>query len=231
MRAERRCGQLLAETERGRAGRPPENQSHDTTDFRGAPTLVDLNISRDQSSRRQKAAFAGRDTFRCRGSRAIANRRPMAFSLRTSRHRAPFPSADFGIGQEVPNAEKQPRFAARGSDFCRTRTPPGGFPEFGDTFGQGIGPRRLRFRHRRLTTKRKDRQGRPRHGQRRASIKRTWCVWFARFDAGEPRASVIALSFTVGAYRDATHRAGFGPSCDPGVTPFIFGVGRPLASS
>ena len=42
--------------EKAKAGRPPKNPSDDTTDLRGAPTLTELGISRDQSSRWQQVA-------------------------------------------------------------------------------------------------------------------------------------------------------------------------------
>jgi Protein of unknown function (DUF3102) len=56
LRAERKAGQLLQGMEKAKAGRPPQNPSTDATDFRGAPTLTDLGISRDQSSRWQQLA-------------------------------------------------------------------------------------------------------------------------------------------------------------------------------
>lgn len=56
IRAERKCGQLLREMEKAKAGRPPENRSRDKTDFRGAPTLSDRGISKSQSSRWQALA-------------------------------------------------------------------------------------------------------------------------------------------------------------------------------
>ena len=56
LRAERRCGQLLKQREMAKAGRPPENRSHDATDYRGAAPLADLGISKTQSSRWQKLA-------------------------------------------------------------------------------------------------------------------------------------------------------------------------------
>lgn len=40
LRAERRAGEILAVTEKHRAGRPPENRSHDVTDL--PPRLEDL---------------------------------------------------------------------------------------------------------------------------------------------------------------------------------------------
>jgi len=56
LRAERKAGELLRQTEKARAGRPPENRSHDSTDFRGSPTLADLGITKNQSSQWQRLA-------------------------------------------------------------------------------------------------------------------------------------------------------------------------------
>ncbi len=57
LRAERRAGELLQETGKAKAGRPPKNRSHDTTKLdRGSPTLSERGISKDQSSRWQKLA-------------------------------------------------------------------------------------------------------------------------------------------------------------------------------
>jgi hypothetical protein len=53
LRAERRCGQLLAEREKNKGGRPEENRSHAAN---GLDTLGDLGISKTQSSRWQKLA-------------------------------------------------------------------------------------------------------------------------------------------------------------------------------
>jgi hypothetical protein len=63
LRAERRCGELLAGRDMAKAGRPPENPSTDTRDFRGTQTLADLNISYDQSSQWQKLAAVPQPQF------------------------------------------------------------------------------------------------------------------------------------------------------------------------
>jgi hypothetical protein len=48
---------LLREREMARAGAPPKNnRSHDMIDYRGAETLAELGISRDQSSQWQRLA-------------------------------------------------------------------------------------------------------------------------------------------------------------------------------
>ena len=56
LRAERKAGQLLRDMEKAKAGRPPQNRSTDTTDYRGGKTLRELGISKDQSSKWQKLA-------------------------------------------------------------------------------------------------------------------------------------------------------------------------------
>jgi hypothetical protein len=53
VRAERRIGELLAETPRNAGGRPAENLSHAVT---GSPTLAELGLSRMQASRYQAIA-------------------------------------------------------------------------------------------------------------------------------------------------------------------------------
>jgi hypothetical protein len=62
LRAERKAGQLLAESEKAK-GRPPANRSHDATDYRGAPTLADLGISKSQNSRYQQLAAVPEERF------------------------------------------------------------------------------------------------------------------------------------------------------------------------
>ena len=60
MRAEQRCGELLAGREMAKGGNP--NLSHDTTGC-GAKTLSDLGISRDQSSQWQRLAAIPAEQF------------------------------------------------------------------------------------------------------------------------------------------------------------------------
>ena len=62
LRAERKAGTLLAEREKAKSGPPIRNRSIDTTDYRGAPTLRDLGISKQQSSDWQRLAW-GRPYF------------------------------------------------------------------------------------------------------------------------------------------------------------------------
>jgi hypothetical protein len=50
IRAERKTGELLRNMEKAKAGRPPDNGQADSMHFRGAKTLADMGISREQSS-------------------------------------------------------------------------------------------------------------------------------------------------------------------------------------
>lgn len=61
VRAERRAGEMLAEMQKHNGGRPNGNPSHRATGL--PPTLTDLGISRDQSSRWQKLAAVPEDQF------------------------------------------------------------------------------------------------------------------------------------------------------------------------
>jgi hypothetical protein len=51
LRAEHKAGEILAAGEKAKAGRPPENPSDDATNFRGAPTLRELGISKPGTGR------------------------------------------------------------------------------------------------------------------------------------------------------------------------------------
>jgi hypothetical protein len=67
-RAERKCGELLAEEPKAPAGRPAKNPSTDTRD--SAPkTLADMGITYDQSALWQKLAKVPEDEF----EEALAN--------------------------------------------------------------------------------------------------------------------------------------------------------------
>lgn len=63
LRAERRAGQLLAEMEKAKAGRPPENPSPKGSNFRGGQTLRDMGISHKQSSNWQRLAKVPDEQF------------------------------------------------------------------------------------------------------------------------------------------------------------------------
>jgi hypothetical protein len=57
--AERRAGELLAETEKDKGGRPAENSSHRESGFR----LQDIGIGHNQSHRWQQIATLATDIF------------------------------------------------------------------------------------------------------------------------------------------------------------------------
>lgn len=63
LEAERKMGEMLRETERAIAGRPPINQSLDVTNYRGAPTLSDLGLTKRESSEAQMLAALPQETF------------------------------------------------------------------------------------------------------------------------------------------------------------------------
>lgn len=98
VRAERRCGELLRVTEKHQGGRPRENQSHDTTGFAGveiltarpAPTLSDMGLTKDESSRYQQLAAMPAEHFETAvaTAKATAGEVTTAFMLReASKHR------------------------------------------------------------------------------------------------------------------------------------------------
>lgn len=61
VRAERRCGEMLRETHRAHAG---ENQhSRSSNDATTSPTLADMGLTRDQSSRYQQLAAMPAEHF------------------------------------------------------------------------------------------------------------------------------------------------------------------------
>lgn len=55
--AERKLGEVLIESPKAKAGRPPKESVENITDFPKAPTLEDLGISKDLSTRAQKLAM------------------------------------------------------------------------------------------------------------------------------------------------------------------------------
>ena len=71
-RAERRAGQMLTDTPKHPAGRPTNNRSGDATNL--PPTLAEIGISKDQSSRWQKIAAMPEEKF----ERAIAEAKESA---------------------------------------------------------------------------------------------------------------------------------------------------------
>ncbi len=64
LRAERRSGQMIAEMEKHEGGRPLENQSYAATGY--PPTLAELGITKDQSSKWQQLAALPQEEFEAR---------------------------------------------------------------------------------------------------------------------------------------------------------------------
>lgn len=82
VRAERRCGELLAATERAPAGRPPKNPSADTSN--SPPTLEEMGLTYDESSRYQQLAAMPAEHFETAvaTAKATAGEVTTAFMLR-----------------------------------------------------------------------------------------------------------------------------------------------------
>lgn len=91
VRAERKCGEMLAATEMNDGGRPSKNQSDDTTGLSTTPTLADMGITKDQSSRYQQLAAMPDEHFETAVATAknSAGEVTTAFMLREARSRKP----------------------------------------------------------------------------------------------------------------------------------------------
>lgn len=64
VRAERKCGELLRNSNKPKGGRPSKNRSHDVTGFENsAQTLSEIGISKNDSSRWQKLADMPEEHF------------------------------------------------------------------------------------------------------------------------------------------------------------------------
>jgi hypothetical protein len=89
VRAERRCGELLASTERAPAGRPSANTSERSTD--SPPTLAEMGLTRDESSRYQSLASMSTEHFETAvaTAKATAGEVTTAFMLREAKKAAP----------------------------------------------------------------------------------------------------------------------------------------------
>jgi hypothetical protein len=72
VRAERRCGELLRKTEKNDGGRPAKNQSDDATGFDRAPTLAEMGLTKDESSRYQQLADMPDEHFETAVARLLA---------------------------------------------------------------------------------------------------------------------------------------------------------------
>lgn len=91
VRAERRCGELLRTTEKNAGGRPSENRSNDTTGY--APTLAEMGLSKDESSRYQQLAAMPVEHFETAvaTAKATAGEVTTAFMLREAAKAKPQP--------------------------------------------------------------------------------------------------------------------------------------------
>lgn len=87
MRAERKCGELLAATDKNDGGRPSANRSNDATGSSPVPTLADMGITKDQSSRYQSLASMTEEHFETAVATAkdTAGEVTTAFMLREAR--------------------------------------------------------------------------------------------------------------------------------------------------
>jgi len=63
VRAERRCGELLAEMEKAKGGQPYQSNGTTSSNTVPAKTLADLGITKDQSSKWQQLAAVPADEF------------------------------------------------------------------------------------------------------------------------------------------------------------------------
>lgn len=112
VRAERRCGELLASTERAPAGRPSANTSNRTTD--SPPTLAEMGLTRDESSRYQQLAAMPAEHFET----AVATAKATAGEVTTAADPVPRLLCDFcaETGRQVRSALGRPssRFANNG---------------------------------------------------------------------------------------------------------------------
>lgn len=89
VRAERRCGELLRNTDRAPAGRPAANPSNRATN--SPPTLADMGLTRDESSRYQQLAAMPADHFETAvaTAKATAGEVTTAFMLREAKKNVP----------------------------------------------------------------------------------------------------------------------------------------------
>jgi hypothetical protein len=90
LRAERKAGELLRERDKAKAGRPP-NRSDNATDYRGAETLAEIGISKQQSSDWQKLAAVPPDLF----ERELQSERPTTNGI-IAAHAQPEPKDKVG---------------------------------------------------------------------------------------------------------------------------------------
>lgn len=112
VRAQRRAGEMLAQTEKAPAGRPAKNRSSDTTN--SPATLADMGITKDQSSNWQALASMSDAHFEAtvEAAKDTAGEVTTAFMLREARRCRPHgkpktgPKAD-AIRQELKAADER----------------------------------------------------------------------------------------------------------------------------
>lgn len=117
VRAERRCGELLATTERHRGGNP--NLSNDSTGC--GQTLADMGLTRDESSRYQQLAAMPADHFETAvaTAKATAGEVTSAFMLRAARDVRPQGKPPAGKKAEAIKQELK-EASARGVSMLTT---------------------------------------------------------------------------------------------------------------
>lgn len=79
LRAERRLGEILATSEKARAGRPKIGSGEEPIS-RGAPTLAQIEISKKLSSRAQKLAAVPVDVFEAKIAETKDDKKDLCFS-------------------------------------------------------------------------------------------------------------------------------------------------------
>jgi len=120
VRAERRCGELLARTEKHGGGRPTENPSNDA---RGStPTLKEMGLTYDESSRYQQLAAMAAEHFETAvaTAKATAGEVTTAFMLREAKRHAPPKKMSQADRQRLADLEAaQARGASMLSTYAR----------------------------------------------------------------------------------------------------------------
>lgn len=114
VRAQRRAGEMLTQTEKSDGGRPSKNQSEPSTSFQSVPTLAEMGITKDQSSNWQALASMTDEHFEAtvEAAKDTAGEVTTAFMLREAKKTRPHgkpktgPKAD-AIRQELKAASER----------------------------------------------------------------------------------------------------------------------------
>lgn len=120
VRAERRCGELLARTEKHEGGRPTVNRSNDATG--SVPTLAQMGLTKDESSRYQQLAAMPAEHFETAvaTAKATAGEVTTAFMLREAKRHAPPKKLSQADRQRLADLEAaQARGASMLSTYAR----------------------------------------------------------------------------------------------------------------